>query len=117
MKLLLLPLLALQATAWSLTIYFTDGGHITSTGRLNSGCKAYDLPVHNRQVNRVSFSESTFADTFELFSDKDCRNRVFREGKGSHRVQPPRRVGSVWMGYGVGIGEAFVRFCCIRAIL
>ncbi|PYI35411.1 hypothetical protein BP00DRAFT_453812 [Aspergillus indologenus CBS 114.80] len=89
---LILPLLALQATAWSLTIYFTDGGHITSSGRLNSGCKAYDLPVHNRQVNRASFSESTFADTFELFSDKDCRNRVFREGKGSHRVQPPRRV-------------------------
>ncbi|PYH42136.1 uncharacterized protein BP01DRAFT_385802 [Aspergillus saccharolyticus JOP 1030-1] len=89
---ILISLLACHATAWSLTIHFIDGGHITSNGRLNSGCKAYDLLVGNRQVDRAEFKGSTFADTFELFSDKDCRNLVYRNGGGNHRVQPPRQV-------------------------
>ena len=90
----LATLLAATTSAWELTVYKNDGGHVTTHGRLNSGCVTYDFDMRSA-VNRAVFSGSTFADTFELYREANCAGKVaYREGQGEHKVTPARVIRS-----------------------
>lgn len=82
-------------SAWELTLYMEDGGHVTATGTFNSGCVDWDFDMTRSPVNRAVFSDSFFADTFELYEGKGCNPPVsYREGAGDHIVQPSRVIQS-----------------------
>ena len=93
---ILLPLLAASsANAWELTVSYAEGGSITSHGTTNSGCVNYGLDDRGRKVNRAKFKDSLLADTFELYTQKNCKGKVsYRNGEGSHKVSPARRIQS-----------------------
>lgn len=87
-------LLSITASAWELTINMADGRHVTSHGTLNSDCVTYDFDMSS-PVNRAIFTESTFADTFELYEQANCGGRVsYRENGGNHVVTPARIIRS-----------------------
>ena len=86
---------AAAVPAWELTLYRADGRSVNAYGTVNSGCVNWDFDMTTSPVNRAVFSESAYADTFELYEGKECQEPVsYREGKGDHAVNPPRVIQS-----------------------
>ena len=83
-----LPLLcASTANAWGLTVYFAGPGHISTHGTTNSGCTNFDLDIKGKKVNKAKFTDSAFADTFELYTKANCKGKVsYRNGDGTHKM-------------------------------
>lgn len=78
----------ITASAWDLTVYTDDGRHVESDGTVNSDCVNYDVDM-NSPVNRAVFQGSTFADTFELYENKNCQAPVsYRNGEGDFTLTP-----------------------------
>ncbi|KAL2156207.1 hypothetical protein VTH82DRAFT_952 [Thermothelomyces myriococcoides] len=77
----LLPL----ASAWKLKVSTTDGRSVTSHGTTNSGCVNYDVGA--LKVNKVDFDDSAFADTFELYTNRNCDKLNYRNGDGTHKLK------------------------------
>ncbi|AEO56617.1 hypothetical protein MYCTH_2301722 [Thermothelomyces thermophilus ATCC 42464] len=78
----LLPL----ASAWKLQLWTTDKRHVTAHGTTNSGCKNLAFsPVLN--VNKLKFEESAFADTVELYVNKNCDGLSYRNDGGTYNIK------------------------------
>ncbi|KAI5777499.1 hypothetical protein EDC01DRAFT_778706 [Geopyxis carbonaria] len=88
--LMLLPVLS-STYAWHMTTSFDDGTSLKFDGHTNSHCKRFKKS--NAGINNVYFEGSSFADTFELFSDTRCKSLVFKGKKGSNNV-PDEEYGS-----------------------
>ncbi|KAK3182094.1 hypothetical protein K4F52_006659 [Lecanicillium sp. MT-2017a] len=88
--------LAAAANAWDLKVYLTGGpATISSHGTVNSGCKNYEIDMRGEKVHKANFDGSTFADTFELYGQKDCKGGIiYRNGDGDHNINPSRTVKS-----------------------
>ncbi|KAL2162962.1 hypothetical protein VTH06DRAFT_6798 [Thermothelomyces fergusii] len=84
---LFIAALAPLASAWKLQLWTTDGRHATMHGTVNSGCKNIAFtPVLN--VNKLKFEESTFADTVELYVNKNCDGLSYRNNGGTYNISP-----------------------------
>ncbi|KAL6866491.1 hypothetical protein ACO1O0_002602 [Amphichorda felina] len=83
-----LPLFfAATANAWGLTVYFAGPGHISTHGTTNSGCVNFDIDTAGKKVNKAKFTDSFYADTFELYTKKNCKGKVsYRNGDGTHKM-------------------------------
>ncbi|KAF2822502.1 hypothetical protein CC86DRAFT_469851 [Ophiobolus disseminans] len=91
---IIVSILAASTQAWELTVWMTDGRHVTSHGTKNSGCVTYDFAM-TRAVNKAEFKDSLLADTFELYTQEKCGGKVsYRSGEGSHAVTPARTIKS-----------------------
>ncbi|KAH8723840.1 hypothetical protein GQ44DRAFT_760815 [Phaeosphaeriaceae sp. PMI808] len=91
---IIISALVASTQAWELTVWLTDGRHVTTHGTKNSGCVTYDFDM-NRGVNKAEFKDSLLADTFELYAAANCAGRVsYRSGEGSHTVTPSRIIRS-----------------------
>lgn len=74
-------------SAWHLTIYTTTAGqYIESHGTSDSGCNAYTIA--HTAVNRAKFDPATplhsDPETFELYSDTGCTQKVYVNGEGDY---------------------------------
>ena len=92
---LTLPFVVLAAvavgSAWEMVLSYDDTTKLTLHGHTNSHCQRFKK--RSARIDNVFFKGSTFADTFELYSDNRCRNLVFKGKKGSNPV-PGRIYGS-----------------------
>ncbi|KAG0642470.1 hypothetical protein HOY80DRAFT_900978 [Tuber brumale] len=81
------------ASAWRLVLTMADTRTASMSGRVNTGCKKLNFKMSS-PVTTASFTESTFADTFELYERTDCGEggRVYREGAGTHAIKKPFKV-------------------------
>jgi hypothetical protein len=82
--LLFLASAAAIASAWKMEVSYDDNTKMTFDGHTNSHCTKFKK--HGAGIDNVYFKESTFADTFELFSDNHCKELVFKGKKGSNPV-------------------------------
>ncbi|CUS11177.1 unnamed protein product [Tuber aestivum] len=89
--LLLLTALTSTASAWRLVLTMADRRTASMSGTVNRDCKKLDFDMSS-PVTTASFTESTFADTFELYANTDCSGRVYRNGDGTHTVTPRFKV-------------------------
>jgi len=72
------------ANAWEMVLSYDDHTKLTLDGHTNSHCKRFKK--RDAGIDNVYFKRSTFADTFELYSDDRCRHLVYKGKKGSHPV-------------------------------
>jgi len=87
-KIAMVPiLLAAGVNAWDLTVIGVNDRQVRTHGTTNSGCVNYDFSMSS-PIKRVVFHESFFADTFELYEEKDCKTLSYREGKGDFTITP-----------------------------
>ena len=68
------------ASAWELDIWSTNNEHLAMHGTVNSGC--VNLGVGALKINHARFSESSFADTFELYENRNCDVKKYSNGDG-----------------------------------
>ncbi|PWW73515.1 hypothetical protein C7212DRAFT_83236, partial [Tuber magnatum] len=88
---LFLTALTSTASAWKLVLTLEDRRTATMSGTFNKDCKKLDFQMSS-PVTTASFSESAWADTFELYENTDCSGRVYRNGDGTYTVTPRFKV-------------------------
>ncbi|KAG0642468.1 hypothetical protein HOY80DRAFT_1105054 [Tuber brumale] len=91
--LLFLTALTSTASAWKLVLTMEDDRTASMSGTINQDCKKLEFQMSS-PVEKASFTESTFADTFELYERTDCgkEGRVYRNGDGTHDITNPFKV-------------------------
>ncbi|KAG0131504.1 hypothetical protein HOY82DRAFT_539405 [Tuber indicum] len=89
--LLFLTALTSTASAWRLVLTMEDTRTASMSGTTNQDCKKLDFQMDS-PVTTASFTESFFADTFELYENTDCSGRVYRNGDGTHTIAKPFEV-------------------------
>jgi len=85
--LLFLTALSSTASAWDLVLTLADRRTTTMHGTFNEDCKKLEFDMSS-PVTTAHFSESNWADTFELYANTDCSGRVYRNGQGTYTVTP-----------------------------
>ncbi|KAK0732087.1 hypothetical protein B0H67DRAFT_475604 [Lasiosphaeris hirsuta] len=70
------------ASAWRLEVWSNNNEHLNMHGTTNSGCINFDVGALN--INHAKFTESTFADTFELYQNRNCDVLKYRNGGGDY---------------------------------
>ena len=91
LSLALLVAAAAVATAWKMEVSYDDNTKLDFDGHTNSHCKKFKK--QSAGIDNVYFKGSTFAETFELFTDDHCKDLGFKGKKGSHPV-PDKHYGS-----------------------
>ncbi len=78
---------ALSTRAWDLTITATDGRSANMHGWWGLDCEnmVFFPPLN---IKHVTFHETTFAHTFELFTDDNCKRTSYVNSNGDFDVVP-----------------------------
>ncbi|OLF06767.1 hypothetical protein BLA60_29860 [Actinophytocola xinjiangensis] len=72
-----------QQLRWQAILSFQDGDAINVYGTYNSGCVA---PWKNGPMTSLFFVGNEYADTIELFDDRECTSKIFQAGSGEWNV-------------------------------
>ncbi|KAF9462515.1 hypothetical protein BDZ94DRAFT_721113 [Collybia nuda] len=73
---------------WHLSFTYEDGGQVTSSGFLNSGC--VDLSKTDSNIITIYFENNINSDTVELYANNGCDNKKYTAGPGSSDVPNAR---------------------------
>jgi hypothetical protein len=97
--LLLSAFCATTTTAWNIDWYYTTGQHLTSNGRLSSGCVNLRNDVRNLVLDRyvVNFDTTALPDPnrVRLYTNLGCTGLTWDSGRnGNNNLAPNRNVKS-----------------------